>query len=257
MEQFREKFADLPSRLSAFCESLGYEFMDRKLLTEALTHSSLTKEWSQQGEAPRCNERLEFLGDAVLGLALSSWLVAHPGSYDEGLLSKIRASLINEKALARTARSLGLDQHLLLGRGEEKGGGRTKDSLLADALEAVFGAIYLDGGFSAAEKIILNLFADDLAGPLEERIQHDYKTTLQELTQNIYKQAPSYRVLTKSGPDHEAWFEVEVLFGVRILARGQGVSKKKASQEAARLALDFFTQHPQELNNLQGTERSI
>lgn len=257
MEKFEEKFADLPSRHSAFCERLGYTFSNPTLLIEALTHSSLTKEWVNQGESPRCNERFEFLGDAVLGLALSTWLVAHPETYDEGRLSKIRASLINEKALARTARALRLDEQLLLGRGEEKGGGRSKDSLLADALEAVFGAIYLDGGFAAAEGIILKLFQEDLSGPLEERIQHDYKTTLQELTQNIYKQTPTYRVTTKSGPDHEAWFEVEVLFGSRVLARGQGVSKKKASQEAARLALEYFTKNPQELNNLHGIERSL
>lgn len=227
-------------------ENLGYFFQDRTLLEEALTHSSRVR-----GSGDVHNERLEFLGDAVLGLVISSELVLRPERFHEGLLSRIRASLINEACLSELAVRLDLGAYLRLGKGEEKGQGRTKRSVLADAMEAVFGAVYLDGGIAAVTEIILRLYEPLLEMPLEERLTRDYKTALQELTQGTTKRAPSYYVVKKSGPDHDAYYEVEVRFNGRILGRGEGESKKKASQGAAARALEFFRTHPTALKDLE------
>lgn len=231
---------------SSLEENLGYFFQDRMLLEEALTHSSRVR-----GSNDAHNERLEFLGDAVLGLVISSELVARPERFHEGLLSRIRASLINELCLSELALSLNLGTYLRLGRGEEKAQGRSKPSVLADAMEALFGAIYLDGGITAASAIILRLYEPLLEMPLEERLTTDYKTALQELTQSTTKKAPSYYVVKKVGPDHDSSYEVEVRFNGRILGRGQGESKKKASQGAAARALEFFRTHPAALKDLE------
>lgn len=232
-------------KTSVLEKDLGYFFQNRAFLDEALTHSSQVR-----GSDRPHNERLEFLGDAVLGLVISSELVARPERFHEGLLSRIRASLINELCLSQLASSLNLGAHLKLGRGEEKAEGRSKRSVLADAMEAVFGAIYLDGGMQAASEVILRLYRPLLEMPLEDRLTTDYKTALQELTQSMVKRAPSYYVVKKSGPDHDASYEVEVRFNGRILGRGQGESKKKASQGAAARALDFFRTHPGALDDL-------
>jgi ribonuclease-3 len=192
------------------------------------------------------NERLEFLGDAVLGLVIATKLMKSEGM-DEGQLSKIRASLVNEDTLAEVGCRLGLDQALILGRGEEKGKGRQKPSMIADALEATIGAIYVDAGFKAAERVVLNvLFKDKLEGPLEQFLQYDFKTILQEYMQSELRQTPVYEVLEEIGPQHNREFKVAVIVDRNVLGAGLGKSKKMASQKAAKTALQTLGVIPQE-----------
>jgi ribonuclease III len=222
---------------------LGLEFRDPELLRRALTHSSAAvirgRKICPEFES---NERLEFLGDAVLGLVLSKALMRRAEALPEGVMSRLRAALVNEGSLAKKARSLGLGSHLVLSKGEIRGGGRDKDSVLADAMEAVIAAIFNDRGFRCAEAFVLQLFADELSGDLDLKVFKDYKTTLQELTQGALKDAPQYRVRDRTGPDHEVTYEVEVLLRDQVLGVGRGVSKKRASQEAARSALAAIEQ---------------
>lgn len=240
-------------------KTIGYTFCNWELLVESLTHSSaardLAKKVPQENSIP-WNERLEFLGDSVLGLTISSNLLKRPEGYPEGMLSKIRASLVSEPSLAAIGREIKLGEYLLLSPGEERGGGRQKDSVIADALEALFGAIYLDGGFSAAEKVILDLFAEKLSSQLTDLIEKDYKSRLQELTQGTFKEAPIYRVVDRTGPDHRSSFNVEVEFRGRTLGVGEGPSKKAASQEAAKQALRLFLDNPGVLNEHKSQQRS-
>lgn len=236
------------------CQSLDYQFNRNELLVEALTHSSLiseikrAKSWDKRRLV--WNERLEFLGDSVLGLSISSALLAKPEGFPEGVLSKIRAALVSEASLAEHARRIELGEFLLLGSGEDKSGGRNKDSVLADALEAVFGAIYLDSGFEAAQAIILRLFEAKLSSKLSQLIQKDYKTRLQEFMQAMYKQTPEYKIADKHGPDHDSSFIVEVSFKDRLLGIGKGSSKKQASQDAAKKALSLLKEENKGLGSI-------
>ena len=182
------------------------------------------------------NERVEFLGDAVLSLVISTYLWNLDTVYSEGDLSRIRSSLVNEKSLAEIAKEFNLADSILLGRGEEKAGGRKRDALLADTLEAVIGAVYQDGGFTAASKVIHSLFANTLARPFEHSVC-DYKTRLQEWSQDIFRQTPTYKLLSQSGPDHAKEFVVAVCLEETEIAQGKGNSKKRASQNAAENAL--------------------
>jgi ribonuclease-3 len=184
-----------------------------------------------------CNERLEFLGDSVLSLAVTRRLMEWEGDLTEGELSKIRASLVNEEALATMARAIDLGDALLLGRGAHRSGGRELDSLLADAMEAVIGAVFVDAGYEAADQLVGRVFWKSFTGDLRAVVQTDYKTALQELMQDRYRQTPTYEVTTSSGPDHDKQFEVKVLVGASELGRGTGPSKKRASQAAAHQAL--------------------
>lgn len=184
------------------------------------------------------NERLEFLGDAVLGLAVSRRLMERGEELAEGDLSRIRAALVNEESLAELARELDIGSYLVLGKGAAQSGGRGRDSLLADALEALVGAVFVDGGFDAADRLVGRIFAAALAGELRLLVQTDFKTMLQELTQDKLKTTPTYEVAMENGPDHDKVFEVRVLLDGRELGRGKGASKKRASQVAARHALD-------------------
>jgi ribonuclease III len=218
--------------LESLAQRLDYRFQDLGLLDQALRHSSYAHENPETGPS---NERLEFLGDAVLALTVSALLLARfPGSA-EGDLSRGRASLVNARQLATLARRLGLGAHLLLGRGEERQAGREKPSLLADALEAILAAVYLDGGLAAADLLTQRWFS-----PLTETDLpwQDFKTSLQELTQARYKASPSYHLLEESGPSHDRHFRVEVRLNDQPLAQGEGRTKKQAEQAAARRALD-------------------
>jgi len=218
-------------------ERLGYRFHNGKLLVQALTHKSFHNENSEQ--SPGHNERLEFLGDAVLDLVLSDLLMQAFPDFPEGDLSKIRASFVNESVLADMARECGFDRVVRLGRGEILTGGMDKPRILASVLEAIIGAYYLDAGFLETFKWVRELFSSRLENlDLSLHFAMDYKTRLQELVQERYREAPKYVVTNSEGPDHEKTFYVEVSVDEQVMAKGQGRSKKVAEQEAARLALE-------------------
>ena len=222
----------LEDQVRALEARLLVTFSDQELGLSALTHKSYTNE--HRGECAADNERLEFLGDAVIDLAISHRLMERFPTATEGELSKLRALIVNEEGLARIARHIGLGDLLLLGRGEELTGGRTKNSVLADALEAVIGAVYLANGWQKVMELVDHHFAAALEGVADGRSGYDYKTRLQEEIQNRLRLAPKYRVISETGPDHEKTFEVEVAVNPDLTARGTGRSKKEAEQAAAR-----------------------
>lgn len=224
-----------PKDLKALQDALGYGFKDENLLRQALTHKSYLNEApSPAGD----NERLEFLGDAVLDLVISEHLLRNYPETAEGRLSKMRARVVSEAGLSRVARRLELGRYLLLGRGEERSRGRAKSSLLANALEAILAAIYLEGGLEAVTRTVTAIFREDLEALLDEAASADYKTALQELCQRDFEELPAYRVLRESGPDHEKVFEVELSIQGRVWGGGTGRSKKEAEQKAAREVLE-------------------
>jgi len=211
---------------------LGVQPRRPELLRQALTHKS-----AEQEVGLPSNERLEFLGDAVLGLAIALHLYRSRPDQAEGELTKLKAVAVSESVLARVAHELRLGEYLILSRGEEQSGGRNRPSILADALEAVFAAVFLDRGMRAARRVILDLLAEHLLAI--ERAEHgvDHKTLLQEKVQEIHHTTPTYRVVDQSGPDHDRTFVAEVHVAGRVLGRGVGKSKKQAEQAAAREAL--------------------
>ncbi|MDR3641604.1 MAG: ribonuclease III [Humidesulfovibrio sp.] len=215
-------------------EDIHYRFGQVKLLELALAHSSWANE---QGRPEASNERLEFLGDAVLELCVSEEAYRRFPESDEGLLTKQRSRLVKTSTLASVARTIGLDRHLLLGRGEEAQGGRERDGLLADALEALFGAVFLDGGFLAARDLVLGLF--EPLWPASPTLPggKDCKSKLQELTQESHRERPVYTLVDSSGPEHHKVFEVEVLLPDGQRFRATGPSLKKAEQAAAQSAM--------------------
>ncbi len=217
--------------------ALGYRFNRSEQLTAALRHSSFVNEQPQTGITS--NERLEFLGDAVLNLAISHLLMERYPDLTEGELSRHRAQLVNETELAAIAREIGLGPHLLLGKGEALTDGRDKNSILADATEAVIAAIYMDGGFDAAFGFVDNQFRERLRSTNRTRYETDYKSMLQERVQSIYHDVPRYEVLDEIGPDHDKTFKVQMTVA-GITAEGDGKSKKMAEQEAARTGLDLL-----------------
>lgn len=210
-------------------ERLGYRFTTTATLVTALTHRSLG------GDAGN-NETLEFLGDAVLALAVAELLMERHPTAREGELSKLRAGLVNAGALAAKARGLALSDCLRLGKGEEKTGGRDKESILAAAYEALLGAVFLDGGYEAARGVIMRAFASDVTAEALAGAS-DYKTRLQELTQRRFRVSPVYQLVEEQGPDHAKQFAVELSVEGRVLGRGAGPSKKAAEQAAAMAAL--------------------
>jgi ribonuclease-3 len=212
-------------------ERLGYRFADANALIAALTHSSAVESGSI-----RVAERLEFLGDAVVGLVLSELLVQRYPSEDEGRLSKLRAALVSTVSLATKARQLKLNDYLTLGKGEEKTGGRQKESILADVYEAVIGAIFMEVGYEGARFVIEKHFAAAVDG-IGQLDTTDAKTELQELCQSLCRVTPIYRVINESGPDHDRRFVVEVIVGDNVLTHGEGRSKRTAEQQAALRAL--------------------
>lgn len=214
---------------------LGYTFRDPALLQLALTHGSLGYE-NQRAQAD--NQRLEFLGDAVLQLALSDLLFKRLPQADEGVLTQARAQLVSTKALARLSRRIGLGSHLRMGRGEEVNGGRDRESTLADALEAIAGAIHLDGGSDAAHRFAARLFADDLEALNHGPLDTNPKGQLQELIQSVGTVSPQYRIIEEDGPDHAKNFIAAVIWQDTEFGRGSGRSKKEAEVQAAQAALD-------------------
>jgi ribonuclease-3 len=227
--------------LRAVCDALGYTFRDVTLLTAALTHRSHASEHgllrSAAGRIGPDNERLEFLGDAVISLVVAELVWERAPSAREGELSRIRAAVVNEASLAQTAVRMNLGDALRLGRGESRGGGRTRPSTLADAMEAVFAAVYLDGGYEAARGVVVNALGPNVDELVAGGVT-DFKSKLQETLQGKHKITPRYEVVATFGPDHEREYEVELRAGDVVSARGRGRSKKEAEQAAARHALD-------------------
>ena len=220
-------------------ERLGHRFFRVELLTRALTHRSAVGEAA--GTELEDNERLEFLGDAVLNLLASEHLYEAFPDWSEGQLSRSRARIVNAHSLEAAARRLELGRHLKLGRGEEKTGGREKSALLADAFEAVLGAIYLDGGLSAARDFLRRTLLQDALETAGERLsESDRKSALQEFLQGRGRPAAEYRLAGESGPDHQKEFRVEVWVDGACLAAGQGSTKKDAEQHAAQIALELL-----------------
>ena len=216
-------------------KKLNYTFRDPALLSEALSHSSYANE--HRGARLNSNERLEFLGDSVLGFVTAEFLFTRHPDLPEGDLTRIRAALVCEQSLYEVARKLDLGRYLKLGRGEESGGGRERTSILADATEAVFAAVYLDGGIRAASDLIHRvLLCAEREEAVEER-RRDYKTALQELVQRQADQTLTYRMVGEQGPDHAKVFSAEVLLNGTAIGSGSGHSKKEAEQAAARSAL--------------------
>lgn len=233
----REDSGPLAEGLDALQAGIHHRFDRVKLLQTALRHSSAANERPGEGES---NERLEFLGDAALQLAVSSALYEQFSEASEGQLSRLRSRLVQEKTLARAARRLGVDRAVALGRGEEAQGGRTRDALLADALEAMLGAVFLDAGFKAAKASALAILAPDWPSAVEAERPKDYKSRLQELTQERYKARPTYSLAGTSGPEHDLRFTARAeLEGVFSLT-AEGTSLRKAEQTAARLALELL-----------------
>ena len=226
--RLRDEFDDLQVRI-------GYRFRDRGLLEHALTHKSRAAEDASGGVAD--NESLEFLGDAVLGLVVADALFHQYPDYDEGQKSKVKAAVVSTQSLARHAEQLRLGEHLILGRGEEKTGGRFKQALLADGYEALIAAIYLDGGLEAAETFLRRELKDALDEGSAQSFVRDHKSALQERLQALGRPLPEYRVSGEAGPDHRKTFSVEVVVNGEVLGTATGRAKKEAEQEAARLAL--------------------
>ncbi len=226
-----------PPELSRLQQELEYVFADPALLLRALTHVSYGR-----GKKDDHNETLEFLGDAVLDLAVSDLLMRRFPDKSEGDLSKMRASLVNAAALAEKAAALRLGELLRMGKGEERSGGRKKMSILAGAFEALVGAIYWDQGYEPARRIVERYFLIDV----EEKTlgQQDYKTRLQEISQMLFHEPPVYKLVAESGPDHEKRFVTEIAVGGKVLGRGEGRSKKQSEQEAAEKALAELRQPP-------------
>lgn len=218
--------------IRAFEEKIGYEFKDKTYIQTALTHSSFANEHKEFNY----NERLEFLGDSVLGLVVSDYLFRARNDLPEGKLTRLRANVVCEESLSAVARKINLGNHLFLGKGEKASGGSDRDSILADATEAVIAAIYLDGGFDQAKDFILSNLRDTIAKNIDGNIFRDYKTILQEIIQGNNGKI-SYKLVGESGPDHNKEFEMQVKCGQETIGIGKGKNKKEAEKEAARDAL--------------------
>ena len=219
-------------------ETLSYEFYDLHLLDNALVHRSFIHENPQLGL--QHNERLEFLGDAVLQLCVSLLLMDRFAHFTEGQLSKLRASLVSEQSLSELAKRFAIGEHLLLGRGEEISHGRTKSSILADTFEAVVAAAFKDGGFEKTDRLIRRIFEPLIEGDMGAASFRDYKTALQESSLRKYREAPRYALTGENGPDHDRTFEVRLTISEHIQTTGTGRNKKEAEQQAAKKALEIL-----------------
>ncbi len=223
-------------------ERLGHRFSDISLLENALTHRSFINE---NPTLPfKDNERLEFLGDAVLELTITDMLMHQFPDHTEGQLSKLRASVVNEQPLAELARRFGVGELLLLGRGEEASGGRMKASLLANAFESIIAALFLDAGFDRTAAFIGTLFAQFIGEEAPAAVYRDYKTAVQEVCQIRFRDVPRYLLISETGPDHDKRFAMSLVIGDRVIATGTGRNKKEAEQQAARTALDVLQAMP-------------
>jgi ribonuclease-3 len=224
------------TNLRDFQQILAYTFNDINLLDNALIHRSFVNE--NPSLSCKDNERLEFLGDAVIGLCISDMLIKKFVDYTEGQLSKMRADVVNEYSLADLARKLTMGDYLLLGKGEENSGGRTKTSILSNAFEAVAAAIYVDSGFESVYKFLKAIFEPLIEEGTNSLIYRDYKTKLQEICQFRYKETPKYSLIRETGPDHDKVFEISLTIAGTITTTGAGKSKKEAEQRAAQKALE-------------------
>jgi ribonuclease-3 len=252
-EIFQEReAAPEPASAEALEARLAYGFADRGLLALALMHSSRVHELNEAGAKKGDNERLEFLGDAVVGMLVAEAVYRRYPELSEGALTRLRGALVSRRHLAEVARELELGKHLLLGRGEEQSGGRARATLLANAMEAVIGAIYLDGGVEAARRLVETQVVAGAVEALRGRVMAgggmgDFKSALQEWLQAQRQGEPEYRTIRESGPDHQKEFFVEVRARGAGLAEGTGSTRKRAEQDAARRALE----------KLQAAERSL
>lgn len=226
---------DRVNLLNSLEDKIGYKFTRIDILNKALTHSSFANE--QKDEKIKHNERLEFLGDSVLGLVISSYLFSKYPNYPEGELTKLRAIIVCESSLASVSREIRLGKYLLLGNGEEATGGRNRNSILADAFEALIGAIYIDGGIDSAKEFIINKLTNTINQAISGKLFTDYKTELQEIIQKKNNAKIEYKVIYEEGPDHNKVFHVQVGVSDKILGQGSGKSKKEAEQNAAKQAL--------------------
>ncbi len=249
MGRYGDTRADRPADVAAVADAvaavqakLDYEFRDRDLLARALVHRSHTH--SVGVGRIESNERLEFLGDSVLGLVVNTYLYRHHPEREEGDLTKMKSKLVCGESLARVAMRVALGDHILMSRGEASTGGRTRASILADAVEAVIGAVYLDGGLGPATAVIERWLLDDADSLLSSRALSNDKSRLQEMIQARHKSPPIYRQVDASGPDHARTFTVEVMFDETVLGRGSGPSKKRAEQAAAAEAMRRLVAQP-------------
>jgi len=217
---------------------LGYFFKNKELLIEALTHRSFSHENLEK--STHHNERLEFLGDSVLGFVIVEYLYLSDSRFAESSMAKIKSYLVKESVLYEIADSLSLGKYLRLGKGEDATGGRIKKSLLADALEAVLGAVYIDGGYERAKELSLRVFNEKIKAIINSGDFHDFKTELQERTQLLFNVLPEYRVIKQEGEEHKKIFTVEVFIAGKQFGRGSGKSKKEAQTLAAKEALSRF-----------------
>ncbi|WP_294408018.1 ribonuclease III [uncultured Ruminococcus sp.] len=227
---------DERQNLLDFQKKIGYTFKDEKLLYEALSHSSFANENKKHRNS---NERLEFLGDSVLSIVVSDYIFEHFKHLPEGELTKLRASLVCEKALFEFSKKIELGKYIFLGKGEEMTGGRERASIVSDAMEAVIAAIYLDGGIEPARKHIMGFLPKDIT-PDHTTAFHDYKTVLQEIIQKNPEEKIEYFLKAEDGPDHDKKFTVQVLLNSNVIGTGIGRSKKSAEQNAAKEALELM-----------------
>ena len=234
---------EIPQPMDLLEKKIGYEFKDKSMLEEALTHSSYSNELGQKHIIKRCNERLEFLGDSVLSIIVSEYLYDMYESEPEGKLTNRRRELVCEKALARYSEKLELGSFLMLGKGEDKNGGRNNKSILADAFEALLAAIYLDAsvnGKAEVKKFLMPYVKEEIKASAISGETIDYKTLLQQFTQQADGELPEYIEISESGPDHMKKFEVEVRLNHNVIGKGQGKTKKEAEQMAAAEACRLF-----------------
>jgi ribonuclease-3 len=225
------------TNLEKFEEILGFEFKNKDVLKEALTHRSYLNE-HPSWPVPN-NERLEYLGDAVLELAVTEYLYAKYPDFQEGKMTSLRAALVNHVILSKIAREISLQKFVLLSRGETKDTGRAREVILANAIEAVLGAVYLDRGYEVAKNLINKIVLTKLPEVMENGLERDPKSALQEIVQEKLKLTPSYRVLEEKGPDHQKEFLVGVLFGDELVEKGRGNSKQEGEYRAAQNALEY------------------
>ncbi|MFA6688567.1 MAG: ribonuclease III [Sphaerochaetaceae bacterium] len=225
--------------LSLFQRQADISFTNIELLNLAFTHRSFANE---SHETVDNNERLEFLGDSVLGFVVSDWLFRNLPSRHEGEFSRIKSYVVSEESLAVIAKQLGVDNYILIGKGEEYSGGRTKKTLLADCMEAIFGSYYLDAGIEAARGFVLRLLVPEIERVLENKHKKDYKTLLQEYVQKKYKKYPVYELLKRTGPEHDNTFWVQVSVQGKTFGPASGSNKKEAEQSVAKIAFDAIAE---------------
>lgn len=233
MQKSNEAISD--TKLKFIEDAIGYCYRDRSFLTLAITHSSFANEI--KSNKLNSNERIEFLGDAVLNIAISEYIYTKYSHLSEGEMTKARASIVCEGSLVNSANAINLKEYLLLGKGEEVSGGRNRASILSDAFEAIIGSIYLDGGFEPAKKFIYSIMNEIIVTAIKGDSFVDYKTKLQELAQKKAFQKIQYEIIEEKGPDHDKSFEIQVKIGDVAMGTGTGKSKKEAEQNAAKVAI--------------------